>query len=128
MGLFSSIGKVFKKVVGPAIGYISGNPWLGTLGSTALSLAGGERGNILRRQAATRQMAFEAASARQMMDFQRQMANTAHQRQIQDLKKAGLNPILSARYGGAAAPPRCDGPGQRSADDGPLHARHPGGR
>ena len=105
MGLFSSIGKVFKKVVGPAIGYVSGNPWLGTLGSTALSLAGGERGNILRRQMQTRQMAFEGASARQMMQFQREMANTAHQRQVKDLRAAGLNPILSSRYGGAATPP-----------------------
>lgn len=105
MGFLSSLGGILKKVVPSAIGYVSANPWIGTLGSTALSLAGGERGNILRRQAATRQMAFEGASARQMMDFQREMANTAHQRQIKDLRKAGLNPILSARYGGAAAPP-----------------------
>ena len=105
MGILSSIGNVLRTVAPKAIGYVSANPWLGTLASTALSIAGGERANTLKRQAATRQMAFESASARQMMDFQRQMANTAHQRQIADLKRAGLNPILSARYGGAAAPP-----------------------
>lgn len=45
-----------------------------------------------------------AFSAERQMDFQREMASTAHQRQVADLKKAGLNPILSAKYGGAQSP------------------------
>lgn len=32
------------------------------------------------------------------------MANSSHQREVQDLKLAGLNPILSAGGGGAATP------------------------
>lgn len=59
----------------------------------AASFLGGERRN--RSQ--------EAQSAKQMA-FQREMSNTAHQRQIKDLKAAGLNPILSAKYGGASTP------------------------
>ena len=35
------------------------------------------------------------------LDYQRDLANTAHQRQMADMRRAGLNPILSAKFGGA---------------------------
>lgn len=38
-------------------------------------------------------------SARQQMDYQTMMSNTAHQREVEDLRKAGLNPMLSINKG-----------------------------
>lgn len=65
-----------------------------SLVSSALSLFGGKKRNDAAKK-----------EAKKNRDWQERMSNTAHQREVIDLRAAGLNPILSGTGGMGASSP-----------------------
>lgn len=70
---------------------------LGALGGALVggvaSLLGGERANVA-----------SAKMAREQMAFQERMSSTAYQRAVEDMRRAGINPMLAIKQGGASTP------------------------
>lgn len=82
---------------------------LTTLGPAALSAGGsflsGSMNSSAQRKADKKAFENQVALLQMEQGFSERMANTAHQREVNDLRAAGLNPILSATGGNGAPSP-----------------------
>lgn len=74
---------------------------LPALASGAMGLIGGAMQNSAASAAADKQMAFQDRSNERQMAFQKESAQSGYQWAMQDMKQAGLNPILAYKQGGA---------------------------
>lgn len=70
---------------------------------TAGLIAGGAQG-VFGLVGANMQQRASQGMASDMMNFQERMSSTAHQREVKDLRDAGLNPVLSALGNGSSTP------------------------
>lgn len=87
------------------VGSILGSSILGGLG-----MAGSAIANAQSSKEAERNREFQAEQAQINRDWMTRMSNTAHQREVSDLRSAGLNPILSAMSGNGASVPSVSTP------------------
>jgi len=85
--------------------------WLAPLAALAGTVASGwmasdaqDDANQTNINLAREAMQWNKDSTKEAMRFSERMSSTAYQRQMDDLRSAGLNPILAATKGGATAP------------------------
>lgn len=105
LGIGSVVGPMMGSVIGAAGDYFSAKEQARNVeksNMTNVYLAGQEM--EFNKMEAEKARQFSAGQAQQQMDFQERMSNTSYQRTVEDMKKAGINPMFAMDQGGASTP------------------------
>ncbi|WNK14718.1 MAG: DNA pilot protein [Microvirus sp.] len=89
MGLFSTLGSIAGSFFGGPVGGTIGGALGGAIDSD-------------KQQSSAEQFSVNSAQANR--DFQERMSSTSWQRGVEDMRAAGINPMLAISQGGASSP------------------------
>lgn len=88
----------------PGLGGIDLPGGIAAVGSAGINYAGQMQTNAMNEKLFYEQQKFNAEQAGIQRDWEERLSSTAYQRTVEDMRKAGINPMLAYMKGGASTP------------------------